>query len=177
MSGLGQSLRAPDHSRPTAYGSLQVMRLKADMLSSRHGCLQSAISNSHGSSFNRRVCALGKASVEPGAVVGSELGTATTVLDALVDEPREEVGPDYELAPFGIKSRRRLCGNCFLDRPTLFLELGDIPADGRQHVVKVCQLGPVADGLAMARNDDCGVVAARLDSVAAIIPSIVPPVE
>ena len=154
------------------------MRLKADMLSSRHGCLQSAISNSHGSSFNRHVCALGKASVEPGAVVDSELGTATTVLDALVDEPREEVGPDYELAPFGIKSRRRLCGNCFLDRPTLFLELGDIPADGRQHVVKVCQLGPVADGLAMARNDDVElVVAARLDSVAAIIPSIVPPVE
>src|SRR6516162_2092868 len=89
--------------------------------------------------------------------VDSELGTATTVLDALVDEPREEVGPDYELAPFGIKSRRRLCGNCFLDRPTLFLEIGDIPADGRQHIVKVCQLGPVADGLAMARNDDCGV--------------------
>src|SRR5215468_1100368 len=73
---------------------------------------------------------------------------------AVVDEPREEIGGDDELAPLRVESGGWLRGNRVLERPTLLLELRDIVAYRHEHVAIFRQLCLVAHRRAMAGDDD-----------------------
>ena len=46
----------------------------------------------------------------------------------MVDEPREEIGGDDELAPLRVERGRWLRGNRVIERPPLLLELRDVVA-------------------------------------------------
>src|SRR6516162_6999676 len=84
---------------------------------------------------------------------GSRAGGASS--DALVNQSGEKAGVYRTTAPFGIKSRARLGSYDLILRLSLFLESGDIFPDGDEHVVEFLELGFVADGTTMSRNDDC----------------------
>src|SRR5262245_39574181 len=73
---------------------------------------------------------------------------------AVIDEPREEVGADDELAPLRVESGGWLRGNRVLERPPLLLELRDVVAYRHEHVAIFRQLCLVAHRLAMAGHDD-----------------------
>src|SRR6516225_436803 len=73
---------------------------------------------------------------------------------AVVDEPREEIGGDDELAPLRVESGGWLCGNRVLERPTLLLELREVVAYRHEHVAIFRQLCHVAHRLAVAGDDD-----------------------
>ena len=78
--------------------------------------------------------------------------------DALVDQTREKLRRDDELAPCGVESRSRLGRNGLLDRASLLLELDDFLVDRNQHVAISQKLRLVADGLAVSGDND-GIVA------------------
>src|SRR6516164_4418348 len=84
----------------------------------------------------------------------TKLSYFANLSDVLVDQTREKLRRDDELAPFGVEIRRRLGRNRFVDRAALLLELGDIIVDGDQHVAIGRKLRLVAHGIAVARNDD-----------------------
>src|SRR6478672_907534 len=74
--------------------------------------------------------------------------------NALINQSSEKVGVNGTTAPFGIKSRARLGSHDLIPRFSFFLEGGDIFPDGDEHIAEFLELGFVADGTAMSRNDD-----------------------
>src|SRR5262245_13371423 len=74
--------------------------------------------------------------------------------NAVVDEPRKEIGGDDELAPLRVESNGWLCGNRVLERPPLLLELRDVAAYRHEHFAIFSQRCLVAYRLAMAGDDD-----------------------
>src|SRR5216684_5016629 len=71
-----------------------------------------------------------------------------------IDQSGEKAGIDDELAPFRVERGRRLGGNRLVPRLSLLLEFANIVPDGDQHVAEFLEFGLVADGLAVAGNDD-----------------------
>jgi hypothetical protein len=72
----------------------------------------------------------------------------------MVDEPREQIGSDHELAPLRVERGGWLRGNRVTKGPPLLLELRDIVAYRDEHVAILCQLCLVAHRLAMAGDDN-----------------------
>src|SRR3954469_1325369 len=72
---------------------------------------------------------------------------------ALIDQPGEVTRIDDEVAELRIKGRGRPRGNSLIARASLLLELRNVVPYNNEHVAELFKLGPVADGIAVARND------------------------
>src|SRR5262245_48951106 len=73
---------------------------------------------------------------------------------SLVDETGVEAGIDNELAPFGVERGGRLRCNSLISRPALRLKLRNAFTGSDQHIPEGLEFRPIADRLAVARNDD-----------------------